>query len=214
MLLATANVANLLLARGESRAREMGLRGALGAGRRDLMQQLVTESVVLAGVAGVLGVGIAAGLVALFKWLDPGGIPRLAAVTLDARVLLFTAGVTLLTGLLFGLLPARQASRRDVRTVLVEGGLGSGRSRDSKRVLQSLVVTQMAFAVVLLIGAGVVIKSFLTLQAVDPGFETEQRVAFRVQVQFDTYPERADRLAFYDRLQRAPAPRSIRSVPA
>ncbi len=201
LLLATANVANLLLARGESRGREMGIRGALGAGRRDLVQQLMAESLVLASVGGALGLGIAAGLIALFKWLDPGGIPRLALVSLDGQVLAFTAGVTLFTGVLFGVLPALQASRRDVKAVLVAGSRGGSRGRESRRVLQTLVVTQMAFAVVLLIGSGVLIKSFLALQSVDPGFETEQRVAFRVQITDDSYPDRTDKLAFYGRLR-------------
>ncbi|MCZ6756285.1 MAG: ABC transporter permease [Gemmatimonadetes bacterium] len=201
LLLATANVANLLLARGEARGREMGIRGALGAGRRDLIQQMLTESVVLAAAGGVAGLAVAAGLTALFKALDPGGVPRLEQVSLDWSVIGFTAAVTLGTGVLFGLLPALQAARNDVKVALAEGGRSGSTGRQSKRALQGLVAVQMAFAVVLLIGSGVLIKSFLTLQSVDPGFETEHRVAFGVQLINDAYPERADKLAFYDRLR-------------
>ncbi len=201
LLLATANVANLLLARGEARGREMGIRGALGAGRRDLIQQMLTESVVLATAGGVAGLAVAAGLMTLFKALDPGGVPRLEQVSLDWSVIGFTAAITIGAGVLFGLLPALQAARNDVKAALQEGGRGGSTSRQSKRALQTLVVTQMAFAVVLLIGSGVLIKSFLTLQSVDPGFETEHRVAFGVQILSSTYPARADKLAFYDRLR-------------
>jgi predicted permease len=201
LLLATANVANLLLARGEARGREMGIRGALGAGRRDLIQQMLTESVVLATAGGVAGLGVAIGLMTFFKALDPGGVPRLEQVSLDWSVLGFTAAITIGTGILFGLLPALQAARNDVKKALQEGSRGGSTGRQSKRALQTLVVTQMAFAVVLLIGSGVLIKSFLTLQSVDPGFQTEQRVAFGLQILNDTYPERADKLAFYARLR-------------
>jgi predicted permease len=200
LLLATANVANLLLARGEVRGREMGIRGALGAGRRDLIQQMLTESVVLATAGGVAGLVVAAGLMTLFKALDPGGVPRLEQVSLDWSVIGFTAAITLGTGVLFGLLPALQAARNDVKAALQEGGRAGSTGRQSKRALQTLVVTQMAFAVVLLIGSGVLIKSFLTLQSVDPGFQTEQRVAFGLQILNDTYPAEADKVAFYDRL--------------
>jgi putative ABC transport system permease protein len=201
LLLATANVANLLLARGEVRGREMGIRGALGAGRRDLIQQMLTESVVLATAGGVAGLVVAAGLMTLFKALDPGGVPRLEQVSLDWSVIGFTAAITIGTGVLFGLLPALQAARNDVKAALQEGGRGGSTGRQSKRALQTLVVTQMAFAVVLLIGSGVLVKSFLTLQSVDPGFQTEHRVAFGLRILNDAYPERADKLAFYERLR-------------
>jgi predicted permease len=199
LLLATANVANLLLARGESRGHEMSIRGALGARRRDVVQQMLTESVVLAVAGGALGIAVAAALVAAVRWLDPGGIPRLDTVGLDWSVLAFTAAITLATGVLFGLFPAHQATGHNARTTLGEGARG-GVGRHSKRTLHGLVVLQMTLAVVLLIGSGILIRSFLKLQGVDPGFATENRVAFRVQVLFDRYPEREDKLAFYRRL--------------
>ncbi len=201
LLLAAANVANLLLARGQSRSREMTVRAALGAGRRDLIQLMLTESLALATVGGVAGLSVGAALTSLVKRLDPGGIPRLGEVSVDWTVIAFTAVVTVGTGLLVGLLPALQSARGDASAALREGSRGGSASRQSKRALQGLVVAQMALAVLLLTGTGILVKNLVSLQSVDPGFSTDRRVGFKVQVMNQTYPTGISKLTFYDRLR-------------
>jgi len=200
LLLAAANVANLLLARGEVRGREMGIRTALGARRSDLVRQLLTESVVLAGAGGGLGLLLATMGVRLMRSLAPGVIPRIGEVSLDWRVVAFTAGASVVTGLLFGALPGLQAGKSDVRAALTDGGRSGSGGRESRRALNGLVVVQMAFAVVLLIGSGLLLKSFLKLQAVDPGLEVDRKVAFFIALTEDQYPERDAIVGFFDRL--------------
>jgi putative ABC transport system permease protein len=176
LLIACANVANLFLARGTDRAREIALRVALGAGRGRIVTQLLTESVALALVGGGLGIGIAYLAVEAFAVYDPGGIPRVSAVTVNIGILVFALSISIATGVLFGIVPALQAARTDVTEALKDsaGSVTAGRGRF--KVRNALVVAEIAMALVLLVGAGLLFKSFMRLVNVDPGFETEQLV--------------------------------------
>jgi putative ABC transport system permease protein len=158
LLIACANVANLLLARAAVREREIALRAALGAGRWRIIRQLLTESLVLAVAGGLLGVLVAWWSIDLFVRFSPPDIPRLNEIALDRRVLFFTVGLSLLTGFVFGLVPALQATRWDLVGMLKEGGRG-GQSNRAKSIRYGLVVVEIALAVVLLAGAGLLIRS-------------------------------------------------------
>ena len=180
LLIACVNVANLLLARGAARQREFAIRASLGAGRVRLLRQLLTESVMLALGAGLLGLGLAAAGIRTLTVAAPPGIPRLDEVSLDPRVLLFTMGLALLSGLLFGLMPAWKMSRSNPNEALKEG---SSNSSGGLRLYQTrglLVVAECALAVVLLAGAGLLIRSFLLLQSVNPGFKPEGVLLLRL----------------------------------
>jgi putative ABC transport system permease protein len=173
LLIACANVSNLLLARASSRTRELGIRAALGASRARVVRQLVTESILLAALAGVASVLIAAGGLRGLIALAPAGLPRVDEVHIDLRVLLFASAASLVASLIFGLAPALHASRSDLNDVIKQGGrsmagAGGGRTRTA------LIVFETAAAVVLVIGAGLLIRSFAALSAVDLGFRTER----------------------------------------
>jgi putative ABC transport system permease protein len=190
LLIACANVANLLLVRATVRKREIAIRAAIGAGRGRIIRQLLTESVVLSTMGGVLGliVGVA-GIRALLA-VNPGNIPRIgvggSGVTVDWRVLAFTALASLVTGLVFGLAPALQASRIDLNTTIKESGGRSGGLRHNK-ARAVLVVTEMGLALVLLVGAALLIRTFLALRAVDPGFDAHQVLTMRMSLRGDRF---------------------------
>jgi predicted permease len=205
LLIACTNVANLLLARAAARGREISIRAALGAGRRRLVTQFLTESLLLALTGGALGLLLAMwGMDALMALIGDG-LPRASEVGLDARVVLFTGGVSVLTGLLFGLVPALQASRADLHGALREGARGTG-GKSSGRARAMLVVSQVALALVLLVGAGLFVRSFLALQAVDAGFEPRGVLTARLSLPSDRYPEGSQRVAVMrDFLTRAQA---------
>jgi predicted permease len=182
LLIACANVANLLLARGAAREREFAVRAALGAARGRLIRQLLTESALLALASGLLGLGLAALGVRALLALAPAETPRLDEVTIDPGVLAFTAGVSLLTGLLFGLAPAWKISRSNPNEALKEGGRGSSGSLRLQQARGLLVVAECALAVALLACAGLMIRSFMRLQSVDPGFKPEGLLLARVSL--------------------------------
>jgi putative ABC transport system permease protein len=193
LLIACANIANLLLVRAASRESEMAVRTALGAGSWRIVRQLVTESVLLAAVGGVLGALLALWGVDLLLAAAPSGVPRLDEVRVDGSVLAFAGGVTLLTGVLFGVFPAIHAARANVSGMLREGMRGS--SSASGRARNTLVVAEMALAVVLLVGAGLLIRSLANLLAVDPGFRPERVITFNVSVPETKYDDYAKRRA-------------------
>jgi putative ABC transport system permease protein len=196
LLIACANVANLLLARAADRQKEMAIRTALGAGRRRVIRQLLTESAMLAVIGGALGLALAwFGIGALVK-VNQVQIPRVNEIGVDWRALAFTLGVSLLTGVVFGLVPALQASKADLHETLKEGGrTGTGGSRAWIR--NTLVVLEMALALVVLISAGLLIRSFLRLQQVNPGFAPQNTLAMSLALPATKYKEPAQRANFY-----------------
>lgn len=186
LLIACANVAGLLVARGAARRREIAVRTALGAGRGRLIQQLITESLVLAIAGGVLGLIVASWALQVLIAAAPADLPRLADVTLDWRVAIFAFAATLAVGLLFGLAPSLSASKPELNLDLKEGGR-SGTARMGARNM--MVVAQVALALVLLIGAGLMLTSFARLRAVDPGFRTTELVTVELMVPLARYDE-------------------------
>ena len=173
LLIACANVANLFLARGTDREREMALRTALGAGRTRMIRQLLAESVVLAMAGGAVGIGLSFVGIRAFGLFNPGGIPRLSEVAVDWRVLAFTVALSTLTGVLFGIVPAFQSAKTDVTNALKEGAQGVTAGRHRAKLRNSLVVAEIGLALILLVGAGLLFNSFLRLQRVDPGFDSD-----------------------------------------
>jgi putative ABC transport system permease protein len=170
LLIACANVANLLLARATSREREIAVRAALGAGRGRLVRQFIVESLVLSAAGAILGVILAYWMVQALRGAMPEGVPRVTTIALDLRVLAATAGVSLITGLLFGLVPAWQMSKPNLNNALNDGTRGASAGRARQRLRGALVVVEVALAVVLLVGAALFIGSFVRLMRVDPGF--------------------------------------------
>jgi putative ABC transport system permease protein len=215
LLIACTNVANLLLARAAARGSEMAVRTALGAGRGRLVRQLLTESVVLSVLGAALGLLLAVWGVELLTKLKPEGIPRLDNVRVDAAVILFTVAIAMLTGVLFGLVPAFAATR-GLSASLKEAGRGAVTGRGGARLRGGLVIAELALAVMLLAGAGLLMRSFMKLQAVDPGFSPEQALTFELSLPGERYLQDAQRVAFYDdllpRLRALPGVRGTSAV--
>ena len=200
LLIACANVANLLLSRAAARQKEIAIRAALGASQWRIVRQLLAESVLLALLGGALGLLLAVWGVETLVGLSPGDIPRLDEVNIDIRVLGFTFVVALVTGILFGLAPALQASRPNPHETLKEGGRGTTEGRRGGRVRRALVVAEVALALVPLVGAGLMVKSFIRLQDVNPGFNPEHVLAVEVYLPRTTYKEGPQAAAFYREL--------------
>ena len=197
LLIACANIANLLLARAQSRQKEMAIRSAMGAGRWRIARQLLTESVLLALIGGTLGMLVAQWGIKLIMYISPDAIPRSREIGLDWRVLAFTIGLSFVTGILFGLVPALQAGVVDVHETLKE----TGRGNSGKHWLRSsLVVVEVATTLVLLVGAGLMIRSFYRLQKVNPGFNYDHLTSFTVQLPRKKYADVESREQFYKRL--------------
>jgi putative ABC transport system permease protein len=199
LLIACTNVANLLLARAVTRTREVAIRTALGARRGRIIKQLLTESFLLAVIGGGLGLLLALWSRDLLVKFSPGDIPRLDEARLDARVLAFSLGVTLLTTLLCGLAPAWQVSKPDLVATLKEGGQKGG--TQGGRVRNVLVVAEVALALVLVIGAGLMIRSFLRLQQVDPGFNPNNVLMLSVSLPGAKYPDSAQAIEFFEQAE-------------
>jgi putative ABC transport system permease protein len=212
LLVACANVANLLLTRGATRQKEIAIRVALGAGRRRVIQQLLTESTVLALLGGGLGLLLALWGIDALRALSPSNLPRIEEIRIDGRVLGFTLMASLLTGLLFGLAPARQAARIDLQETLKEGGGGS--SPRSRRLLRGLlVVSEIALSLILLVGAGLLGRSLLGLVSVDPGFRTKNLMTMELSLPQYRYPQEHQQAAFFQELlERAESLPGMRSV--
>jgi len=197
LLIACLNVANLLLARAEGRQREIAIRTALGAARGRLLRQFLTESVLLALCGGVLGLLLAVWGVKAIVALNAASIPRVEAIGVDARAVAFTLGISLLTGLLFGLAPALHVRGAAFFSSLKEGTARSTAGRVSQWFRRSLVVVEITLATLLVIGAGLLLKSFWMLQQVNPGFQAEGLLTFRVALPDATYPEDPKVIAFW-----------------
>lgn len=200
LLIACANVANLLLARASVREKEIAIRLAIGASRGRLVRQLLTESLVLAFVSAVAGTLLAWVAVRGFAAANPIDIPRLGGVVLDARLLLFTFTVASVTAVLFGLVPALQASRSNVGAAVKDGARESGASAGSRTVRTLLVVSEVAIALMLLVGAALLLKSFGRLQEVDPGVRPTNVLSVNLQLSSAAYPEWSSVSDFYTRL--------------
>ena len=200
LLIACANVANLLLARASAREKELAIRAALGAGRARLVRQLLTESVILGLAGGLLGLVLAYWGVAALRALAPTNLPRMDEVRLDPMVLAFTFGVSLLTALFFGLAPAWHVARTDLRETLNEAGRGASAAGGSLHLRSSLVVSELALAVLLLVGAGLLIRSFSRLLDVSPGFQTQHLLTMELSIPEKTYPDGLPVQKFYTRL--------------
>jgi predicted permease len=197
LLISCSNVASLLLARSLGRRREFTLRAALGAGNGRLIRQLLTESLVLAGAGGLLGILLAEWGVHLVKIFGPPSIPHLGQTNLDWRVMAFAVGVTLLTGILLGLAPAIGATRENLVETLQSDSQRSGSNPAGQRARNSLLVSQIALALLLVISAGLFIRTFYQLLAVDPGFHPAHVLTFELSLPAAKYPDQAHLVSLY-----------------
>ena len=201
LLIACANVANLLLSRSEVRAREIAVRTAFGAGRARLIRQLLTESLVLSGVGAIVGLGIAWVGVRGLLAIAPVTLPREGAITLDGTILLVVLGISVLTGLLFGLAPIARLVMSDVHSAIRDGARTTG-SASRNRLQNIFVVAQLALAVVLVTGAGLLVQSFSNLRAVDAGFNTSGVLTMELDISTSVAEEDIDVINFYERFER------------
>jgi predicted permease len=198
LLIANANVANLLLARASARGKEIALRAAMGASRMRIIRQLLTESLLLSGLGGILGLLLAQwGTEALIETV-PQNIPRISNIELDASVLIFTLLASLATGVIFGLVPAWQASHVDLNSSLKSGSRTGGGGEGKGRVRNALIMAEVALALILLISAGLLIQSFARLGRVQPGLRTDRLFTARVALSDVAYPKNENVIAFFD----------------
>ncbi|HUF71247.1 MAG TPA: ABC transporter permease [Longimicrobiales bacterium] len=215
LLIACANIANLLLVRASGRSREIAVRAAIGSGRGRIIAQMLTESLVLATAGGLLGVLLAWQGIRLITALSPGNLPRIESVSIDARALAFTAGLTFLAAILFGLAPALRAVSGNLAKALRERGGDTGGVRGNK-LRTGLAVMEIALSLVLLIGAGLMVRSFAGIQKVEPGFDARNVVTFNAPLQFIRYLTPESRANFVnqlgDRLAAIPGVESVGGV--
>jgi putative ABC transport system permease protein len=208
LLIACVNLANLLLSRSTARRREMGIRSSLGVGRARLIRQLLTESVLLGLLGAVFGLALAWAGTRLLVNVNPNILPRARNIALDARALGFTAAIAVLTGLLFGLAPALHMAKTDLTAALRDGGRGNAIGFRRNRLRSVLVVGEVALALVLLSGAGLLMRSFYRLQSMDPGFDPHGLLTFRTNLPSAKYKSDEQQAAFYRR-----ALERIRAIP-
>jgi putative ABC transport system permease protein len=220
LLIACANIANLLLARGASRQKEVALRTALGASRFRLLRQLLTETLLLSLAGGAAGLLLAQWGVDALVALNPGDLPAAQKIGIDARVLAFSLGLSALTGFVFGIVPALQLSKTDVTRALKEGGRGGGDGRERARLRGAFVVAQVAFSLVLLVGAGLLLNSFYRLLRTSPGFNPQNLLSMEYRVPRNRYPKGEQQWAFHrevvERVGRLPGVESaavVRGLP-
>jgi putative ABC transport system permease protein len=200
LLIACANVANLLLARSAARQKEIAIRAAMGASRWRVLRQMLTESILLSAIGGVAGLVLSIWLTNVLMSMLPEGAPRIEQVGIDYRVLTFALGVSALTGIIFGIVPALQASKLDVTSALKEGGRsGEGHRRTSARSL--LLIGEVALSLMLLVGAGLLIKSFLRLQEVRPGFNAHNVLTAQLSLQGPKYNKDEQNVEFFRQLK-------------
>ena len=200
LLIACANVANLLLARATARTREIALRAALGAGRWRITRQLLTESVVLASVGAIVGLALAYWLIRSLTVFGPAELSRFGELSLDPQVLVFALATTVLTGFLFGLAPAVRLGRTNLQDSLHDGGRGSTSGASRGHLRTALVVSELALAVVLVVGSGLLVRSFSKLSGTDPGFNPDGMLTFDLALTFAHYPDFEGIADFYSRL--------------
>ncbi|AHG93852.1 permease (plasmid) [Gemmatirosa kalamazoonensis] len=213
LLIACANVAHLLLARATARERELAVRAALGAGRGRVARQLLTESLVLSALGGALGIPLAYVGVRVLARLAGDSVPLMETVRVDASALAFTAAAVAVTGVLVGLAPALRSARRDLASSVREGARGAGQSRRQHGVRGVLVTLEVALSLLLLVGAGTLLQSYVRLRAVAPGVRTDGVLAALVAASPTKYPDAARRVALYDRVaERISAIPGVRAV--
>jgi predicted permease len=199
LLIACANVANLLLTRATAREREIAIRTALGAARARLVRQLLTESVLLSILGGLVGLVFAYWMLDLLRWFSPNNIPRLPAIRMDGRVLAFTSTIAVVTGILFGMAPALRSSKLNLSEALKEGARNVAGSRHEK-LRKLLVVSELALSLVLLIGAGLLIRSFISVERVNPGFDAQNVLGMRLSVAGTSYKGERAQIFYRDLL--------------
>jgi putative ABC transport system permease protein len=197
LLIACANVASLLLSRALGRKKEFAVRTALGASRATLVAQLLTESGLLAIASGALGIGLGEAGTRMLAAYSQSNFPQMADVSMDVRVLAFTLAISALSGVLFGLAPSLQLSRHDLNSMLREEGRGSAGSRTRDRARSALVIGQIALSMVLLVGSGLLVRSFIRLRNANPGFKPEGTLTMQTYLPPARYPETRQKIAFY-----------------
>ena len=216
LLIACVNVANLMLARTSARQSELAVRAAVGAGGRRIAKQILTESAVLAALGGILGLIAAFIGTDLLKTLAPAGTPRIDEVVVDMRVLLFAVLATGVAGMLFGVFPALRVARADLHDALKEGGRSGGFGLRSARLRNALVVGQVALALLLIVGAGLFVRTLAELNSLDPGFDAPNKLTLQLGLPAARYPDRAASRAFYvdleERLGALPGVTSVASI--
>ena len=216
LLIVCANVANLMLTRGAAREREVAVRAAIGAGRGRLVRQLVTESLVLASLGGIVGLGVAALGVKLYAQAVPDGLPWYVTLRLDGVTLLITLGLSILTGVLFGIVPAFRSSSVSLSGALRDGTASAGEGRRRSRLRSSLVVAEVTLSVVLMIGAGLLLRSYAVLQGTNLGFDRKQVLSFRMALPRNKYDSDEARRNFYaslfERIKALPGVQTVGSA--
>ena len=199
LLIASANVANLIVARGTTRQKEVAIRSAMGASRARILRQLMTESLLLAGIGGIAGLIMSIWLTDVLRSIVPPNTPRFDEISLDYRVLVFALGLSILTGILFGFAPALQTARVDLNSSLKEGGRTGSQRRTAAR--NFLLIGEVALSLILLVGAGLLIQSFVRLQQVSPGFNPKNVLMASISLPGAKYPDEGQRPRFFEQLK-------------